>query len=160
MINLEKHDDDLVVQDPVGPRGSYVSSDEVEVVDKKRAWYDFDIVGRMNSVLFAVLFMLESLLALRFAFAAFGANRNSGFVDFIYDVSWPFVRPFDAAFNDRAWDEGFIEVSTLLAMGVWALIFGIIAMLVTAIIPRFGRDYGVSGSTAVHRRRMTHTGSH
>lgn len=138
---------------------AYATSDETQVVDQHRAWYDFDVPGRINSVLFAVLFVIESLLALRFAFAAFGANRNSGFVDFIYDVSWPLVRPFDGAFRDRTWDEGIVEVSTLLAMGVWALIFVVVAMLVVAILPRFGRDYD-SGPTAVHRRRVTHTGSH
>jgi hypothetical protein len=153
-------EDEVVTRDSAEPHGAYASTDEVQVVDDGRAWYDFDVVGRVNSVLFTVLFVIEALLALRFAFAAFGANPNSGFVDFIYDVSWPLVRPFDGAFGDRTWDEGVVEVSTLLAMGVWALIFVIIAMLVAAIIPRFGRDYDASGPTSVHRRRVTHTGSH
>lgn len=150
---------EVVGHEPVD-HDAYATSEETQVVDQHRAWYDFDVPGRINSVLFAVLFMIEALLALRFAFAAFGANRNSGFVDFIYDVSWPFVRPFDGAFRDRTWDEGIVEVSTLLAMGVWALIFLIVAMLVLAILPRFGRDYDASGPTEVHRRRVTHTGSH
>jgi hypothetical protein len=154
------HTEDAVVAHGTEPHGAYASTDEVQVVEDGRAWYDFDVVGRVNSVLFAVLFIIEALLTLRFAFAAFGANPNSGFVDFIYDVSWPFVRPFDGAFNNRTWDEGVIEVSTLLAMGVWALIFGIVAMLIAAVVPRFGRDYGASGPTEVHRRKVTHTGLH
>jgi uncharacterized protein YggT (Ycf19 family) len=61
------------------------------------------VVGRVNSVVFAVLAVIESLLAVRFMLLAFGANRRNEFVDFVMDVSWPFLRPFDGAFRDRMW---------------------------------------------------------
>jgi hypothetical protein len=66
------------------------------------------------------------------------------------NVSWPFVRPFDGAFNNRTWDQGIIEVSTLLAMAVWFLVFALAAMLVSALLPRF------YGSDGYHRRHVTH----
>ena len=57
---------------------------------------------------------------------------------------WPF-----AAFRDRSWDQGIIEPSTLLAMGVYFLVFLLAALLVNALLPRFEeRDASV-----VHRRR-------
>ena len=106
--------------------------------------------ARVNAVLFAVLAALEGLLALRFVFAAFGASRASGFVDFIYDISWPFVRPFSNAFTNRAWDRGVIEYNTLLAMGVYLLLFVLVMLLVNAVLPRFEE-----GGTTVRRSRVT-----
>ena len=112
--------------------------------------YD-SLAGRVNTLLFAALLALETLLATRFLLAAFGANPTSGFVDFIYDVSYPFVRPFQNAFNDRTWDEGIIEVSTMLAMGVWLVAFLLIGMVIGALLPKVGTT-----ETRVHNDRVTH----
>ena len=97
---------------------------------------------RLGAVGLAVLTALEGLLGIRFLLLAFGANPNSGFVGFIKDVSWPFVRPFANVFNNRTWDDGVVEVSTLVAMGFYFLIFAFIGMLVTALAPRLsgGRE--------------------
>jgi hypothetical protein len=99
-----------------------------------------------------VLLALEGLLAMRFLLLAFGANQANGFVDFVLDLSWPFVRPFSDAFANRTWDEGIIEVSTLLAMGVYFLGFVLISMLVSALLPRFMH----TDEDVVHARRVTH----
>lgn len=120
-----------------------------------RSWWGVDVAGRVNSVLVALLVALETLLGLRFALLAFGANLANGFVDFIMDVSWPFVRPFDGAFANRTWDEGVIEVNTLLAMGVWLLVFAIVMMLVAALLPRWTESYS---ERPVRRRRIEHHG--
>jgi hypothetical protein len=114
--------------------------------------YYESLPARVSAVLTALMLALEGLLALRFVLAAFGANPNSGFVDFVRDVSWPFVRPFDGAFANRTWDEGIIEVSTLLAMGVWFLVFALIMLLVNALMPRFYSD-----DVRVARRHVTHS---
>jgi hypothetical protein len=144
----------------VNELGDQVYDRRVETVGTGRHWYEFDLAGRINTVLFAFLAGLETLLALRFTLFAFGANPNSGFVDFIYDFSGFFVEPFENAFRNRTWDEGIIEVNTLLAMGVYFLIFAVIAMLVAALVPRMS-GYRDDGTEASYRRtRMTNTGSH
>ena len=121
-------------------------------VERRHSTFVFDsIAGRVNAVLFALLLALESLLALRFALVAFGANPNSDFVDFILDVSRPFVRPFDDVFSNRTWDEGVIEVNTLLAMGVYFIGFALVMMLVTALLPRVHSD-----ADTAHTTRTTH----
>jgi uncharacterized protein YggT (Ycf19 family) len=112
--------------------------------------YD-SIASRINTLLFAALLTLEGLLLTRFTLAAFGANPTSGFVDFIYDVSYPFVRPFQDAFAARTWDEGIIEVSTLLAMGVYLGIFLLVALVVGALLPKMARS-----ETSVHEDHVTH----
>jgi hypothetical protein len=138
--------DDLAYDD----RPSYV--EETEVVERPTRWYDLDLPGRVNSIL------IEALLVTRFLLVLFGANRTSGFVDFVLDVSWPFVRPFDGAFNDRTWEEGVIEVSTLLAMLVWAIVFSLAAMLVNAILSGMREGAAVEGGHV--RRRRVHRSTH
>jgi hypothetical protein len=146
--NLIDHDDVMTTNEVVD-QSHY---DEDVVTDQRRSWYYGSLPARVNSVLFAVLAAIEGLLALRFALLAFGANATSGFVEFIYDVSYVFMAPFNGAFADRTWDEGIIELDTLLAMGVWAIGFLLLAMLVNAILPR----YDDSG-TRVTRSRVTHS---
>ena len=145
-------------QSTVSRPGSTYS--EQVVVDRGRRWYEFDLAGRINTVAFAVLAAVETLLALRFAFFAFGANPNSGFIDFIYDVSGPFLEPFENAFRNRTWDEGIIEVSTLLAMAIYALAFAVFAILIAAIVPRIGGYYSDGTQSTYRRSRVSHTSSH
>jgi hypothetical protein len=113
-------------------------------------YYD-SLAGRVNAIIIALMLALEALLALRFVLLAFGARQSSSFVNFIMDVSWPFVRPFSGAFSDRTWDQGVIEVNTLLAMGVWFVGFMLLALLINAVIPNIDES-----SQRVRRERITH----
>ena len=106
-----------VYRDPVAG----VAADEVIAERRSGSWYLASPAARLNSALFAVFAVLEGLLIVRFALRAFGANARSSFVDFVYDVSWPFVRPFNNAFRNHTWDQGIIEPSTALAIGVYLL---------------------------------------
>jgi hypothetical protein len=160
MAGYRTHEEPVPERDDVSAasEGDYAEEYSAEHYDDGRtvrSWRGVDVAGRVNSVLFALLVALETLLGLRFALLAFGANLSNGFVDFIMDVSWPFVRPFDGAFANRTWDEGVIEVNTLLAMGVWLLLFAIIMMLVSALLPRWTESYR---ERPLRRRRIEHHG--
>lgn len=77
------------------------------------------------------------LLALRFAFALLGANRDNGFVDLIYTLSYPFAAPFFGIFSyDVEYGVSRFELSTLVAMGIYALIAWGLARLVTIRHPQ------------------------
>ena len=135
------HDDDV-----------HTTAESDTYVERSRSGLAFDsVAGRINAVLFALLLALETLLALRFTLVAFGANPESGFVDFILDVSRPFVAPFDDVFNNRTWDKGIIEVNTLLAMGVYFLGYLLVMLLVNALVPRM-----YHGTDTAHSSRTTH----
>jgi hypothetical protein len=110
------------------------------VVSRSSGGYFNTLPERLGAVGLVILTALEGLLGMRFLLLAFGANPSSGFVEFIKDVSWPFVRPFSNIFNNRTWDQGIIETSTLVAMGVYFLVFALIGMLVTALAPRLNAD--------------------
>jgi hypothetical protein len=144
------HDDGVVDEQEVRVVSEPAHTDAVAERESVTAFYD-SWPARINTILWTLLLALEGLLALRFALLAFGANASSGFVDFVYDVSWPFVRPFDGAFANRTWDEGIIEVSTLLAMGVWLLVFGLIIMVINALLPKL-----YEGGTVTRRRHVSH----
>ena len=115
------------------------------VASDRRGGYFETLPERLGAVGVALLTALEGLLAIRFLLLAFGANTGSGFVGFIDNVSWLFVRPFADVFSNRTWDQGVVEISTLVAMGFYLLVFALLGMLVTALAPRLT---GHSGSTA------------
>ena len=80
------------------------------VVSERSGGYFETLPERLGAVGLVMLTALEGLLGIRFLLRAFGANPSSGFVGFINDVSWPFVRPFSNIFSNRSWDQGVVEV--------------------------------------------------
>jgi hypothetical protein len=67
--------------------------------------------------------ILLVLLAFRFVFILLGANRANGFADFIYTASHPFAAPFFGLFSyEQEFGVSRIELSTLVAMAVYALV--------------------------------------
>ena len=112
------------------------------VASERSGGYFETLPERLSAVALVVLTALEGLLGIRFLLRAFGANMSSGFVGFIDDVSWPFMRPFANVFSNRSWDQGVVEVSTLVAMGFYFLIFALIGMLVAALAPRLSGGRG------------------
>jgi hypothetical protein len=72
------------------------------------------------------------LLAFRFVLVLLGANPGSGFVDFIYTVSRPFAAPFFGIFGYQLdYGHSRVELSTLVAIAVYALVAYGIARLLT-----------------------------
>ncbi len=130
---------------------AYAAPSHAEYVEEHGDTYLASLPARVNMVLAALITALEALLGLRFALYAFGASNSSSFVRFIKDVSWPFVRPFSSAFRNRTWDQGIIEVNTLLAMGVWLIAFLLLTALINAAVP------DTSGHYRFGRRHMTQT---
>jgi hypothetical protein len=71
------------------------------------------------------------ILALRFLLFALGANRDSGFVDFIYSISSVFVAPFQNIFPAPVYGQFFFDTASLVAMLIYGLIAWGIARLFT-----------------------------
>ncbi|MEX2341054.1 MAG: YggT family protein [Candidatus Paceibacterota bacterium] len=81
-------------------------------------------------IVWYIFYVLEALLAFRFALKLLGANAGAGFTDFIYTVSSVPLAPFQFVFSNNAVGGSVIEWSTLLAMAVyWALVWGIIKLV-------------------------------
>ncbi|OJV91483.1 MAG: hypothetical protein BGO39_21755 [Chloroflexi bacterium 54-19] len=87
--------------------------------------------------MYFVLGVLEILLAVRFVFRLLGADTSNGFANFIFNVSTPFVGPFNGIFNDQTLSRvGVLEISTLLAMVIYALVaWGIVKLMYVLFAP-------------------------
>ncbi|HKV59204.1 MAG TPA: hypothetical protein VJO32_13020 [Ktedonobacteraceae bacterium] len=90
--------------------------------------------GRITSIIYFILGVLEVILLLRLLLRLLGANEASGFVVFIYNLSHIFVAPFNGIFNDQALGRSVFETSTLIAMIVYALLAWGVASLVRLIL--------------------------
>lgn len=84
---------------------------------------------RGTQIVWYVLWLLEALLAFRFALKLIGANPQAGFTSFIYALSSPFTAPFAAVFPSTAVQGKVFEWTTILAMLVyWLIAFAIIRL--------------------------------
>lgn len=86
---------------------------------------------RGTQVVWYILGVIEALLAFRFFLKLLGANPEAGFTDFIYSITYIFAAPFLNVFNATRVEGSVFEWTTLLAMGVYALLaWGIIRLFI------------------------------
>ena len=78
---------------------------------------------QVNRILWSLLAFLEILLAFRFVLRMIGANPASGFAVLMYGVTGVFVAPFNGLVGTPTSGGSALEVTTLIAMAVYALIF-------------------------------------
>lgn len=84
---------------------------------------------RGTQIVWYVLSLLEALLAFRFILKLLAANPLAGFTSFIYNVSYPFVAPFQNVFRFTKIEGSIFEWMTILAMLVyWLIAWGIIKL--------------------------------
>lgn len=77
-------------------------------------------------IVYTILGLLEILLGLRFVLKLIAANPASGFGSLIYGLSAIFVAPFNGLLGTPAAGGAVLEVTTLIAMAVYALLFWLI----------------------------------
>lgn len=71
------------------------------------------------------------LLALRVVLFLLGANQGSGFVDFLYGVTWVFAAPFYGIFPQPEYGRFALDSASLVAIVIYALVGWGIAKLLT-----------------------------
>ncbi len=78
--------------------------------------------------------LIEIIIGLRIILKLFGANPNTPFVNWVYEVSRSLLFPFQGIFPSPVLNGGFIlEMSALVALLVYALIAYLISEVVTFI---------------------------
>jgi YggT family protein len=87
-------------------------------------------INKTIQIIYYIEGVLLALLGLRFVLRLLGASQASGFVNFIYSLTYPFVFPFLGMFRAQ-WGYGIarLEFETIIAMAAYALLFWIIAGL-------------------------------
>lgn len=91
---------------------------------------------QVNRILWSLLSFLEILLAFRFVLRMIGANPDSGFAVLIYGITGIFAAPFNGLIETPTAGGFPLEVTTLIAMIVYGLIFWGIAYVIRMVVDR------------------------
>lgn len=83
--------------------------------------------ARLVQAVTLVFGVIIALVAIRFVLLALGANPDAGFTSFIYSVTGPLVRPFEGIFGAPDTGNTVIDVASLVAIVVYALISWVVA---------------------------------
>ncbi len=80
------------------------------------------------------LAVVEGFLALRFLLKLFGANANTGFVNWVYEMSAPLLAPFRGIFPTQVFENRYVfEFSTIFAMLMYAILGMLLVFLINAV---------------------------
>jgi uncharacterized protein YggT (Ycf19 family) len=91
--------------------------------------------ARLVAFIYLIFGTLESLIGIRVVLKLLAANPQAGFTRFMYDVTAPFVYPFQGIFATPQSNGSILEFSSLLAIVIYALL----AYLIVRIIEIVGR---------------------
>ena len=89
---------------------------------------------KFNRIWFTLLVFLEILLGFRFVLRLISANPNSGFAVLIYGITGLFTAPFNGLIALPTVNGSLVEVTALIAMVVYALIFWGILYVIRLIL--------------------------
>lgn len=85
---------------------------------------------RAAQIIYLILGILETLLLIRFLLKLLAANPDAGFSSLIYGITYPFVALFQDVFATPQSRGSVLEISTILAMIIYALIaWGIVKVI-------------------------------
>ena len=87
-------------------------------------------------VVYTILGCVEILLGLRFVLKLISANGQSGFGDLIYGLSGVFTAPFAGLVATPVSGTNVLEVTTLIAMAVYALFTWIVVRVIETVSDR------------------------
>jgi YggT family protein len=121
-VSVDRREEMVVTQQP-----GYAATEQVtrDVAAERRLRS-----ALVTQIIWAILGLLEILLGLRFLLKLIAANPNSGFAVFIYGITKPFLAPFTALVGTPTSGGTILEVTTLIAMAVYALFFWVVVRVV------------------------------
>ncbi len=88
------------------------------------------ITTRLVRALYVAASIVETLIAIRVLLRLFVANPGASFTGLIYGLTAPLVLPFQGVFTDLRINGGVLELSSLLAILVYALAARILARII------------------------------
>jgi uncharacterized membrane protein len=118
--------------------------------------YHESVGSWISRVVMFVFGVIELLILVRFVLLLVGANTQSGFVQWIHQISAIFMAPFNAIFGTQTINGAVFEWSALVAIAVYALIAWLIVALIRALTPNRSAETVETVETApvVARRRF------
>jgi uncharacterized membrane protein len=127
-VSVDRRQETVTTQEP-----GYAATEQVtRDVAAERRQNTFQV----NRIVWSVLGLLEILLAIRFVLKLIAADANSGFGAFMYGITGPFIAPFVGLLGTPASGGMILEVTTLVAMAVYALLFWGIVRVIEIVTDR------------------------
>jgi len=108
-----------------------------------------------TQLIWLIFGILEALLGLRFIFKLIGANPQNTFAEFLYNVTGFFLVPFANLTPEPSANGLVLEISTLIAMAVYALIGWALERAVYVIF--FRPQEGVESRQTVVHHETSHS---
>ncbi len=94
-------------------------------------------ITRIVNIVYFLFSALELLLASRLTLHLLGVNADNSFADFIYKLSAPFVALFTSLLkNPTLTGSAILEVTTIIAMLVWAIVAWLLGRLIWLVLSR------------------------
>ncbi len=131
----------------------HVVTDEAGLQHRERTTHD--VAGeyrlkmlKVSQVIWLLVFLIEGLIGLRVILKLISANPDNDFARFAYSVAALFMGPFFGLTGSPSSGGMVLEVPSLIAMLVYALLGWVI---ISAILPLF--DRATTGSTSTYDRR-------
>ena len=154
-VPVDRREETVVTQQP-----GYAATEQVtrDVAAERQ-----QTLFQINRIIWSILALLEILLGLRFMFKLIGANPDSGFAALVYGITNLFVGPFALLVGTPASGGMSLELTTLIAMGIYALItWGIVRVIQIATDRPRARTVtrSVVEQTGPGTERTTHTTRH
>jgi uncharacterized protein YggT (Ycf19 family) len=111
-----------------------VTEEKPESVGEKK------VLIRANQIVWYIFDIIAFLLAFRVVLRALGASTGSGFTNFIYGITAPFVAPFRGIFPVISEGRFVIEWSGLVAIFVYLMVALAINYILDIMYPISDRD--------------------
>lgn len=109
-----------------------ITEDElIEQLQKKKT--KLNVYRVVSYIAYAFIFLAIVTLSFRVLFLLFSANPNTPFVNWVYDVSSQFMKPFRGIFPTKPVAEtGYLDISALFSL----LMYSILGAVVKGIMDR------------------------
>ncbi len=121
-----------IVQTPYGADASKV--ERRTHIDPTPAELQLGTLYRAKQIVWLIVGLIVSLIALRFVLLALGANVSAGFGALVVGITQPFVAPFLPLFGEQ---NAQVEFGALIGIAVYLLLgWGISKLLEIMLAPR------------------------
>jgi uncharacterized membrane protein YphA (DoxX/SURF4 family) len=129
----DSYDREVVRQETISGEPVRPVAPVAPVTTSRTAVYREGGVGydtRVIQVIWWVVGLIETLIAIRFLLKLFGANPAAAFVSFMYNLTWPLVAPFHGIFNTAQQGRSVFEPESIVAALIYLLIgWGIVSLI-------------------------------
>ena len=151
-LSVDRREETVTTQQP-----GYAATEQVtrDVAAERRQSFSLVI-----QIIWGVLGLLEILLGLRFILKLIAANPDSGFAALIYGITDLFVAPFNLLVGTPTSGGMVLEVTTFIAMCIYALIFWGIVYVIRIVANRPSARTSTRSTreqTGAGTERTTHT---